>query len=79
MAFKIFDTDRSGTIDASEFMNLLTRKSSFGDGLSEEDAQEIIDDFDTDGDGVLDFDEFCTAVKSMGLLDDADSDDDDSD
>lgn len=58
--FEAFDADNSGTIDAAELKEILTREGG-GHPLSEADCQEIIDDFDVNHDGVLDFDEFVKA------------------
>ena len=71
-AFKLFDTDGSGTLTAEECLAILTRGASDEEreamGMSEEDAQEIIDDFDKNGDGVLSIDEFAEAF-GMFMLD----------
>ena len=74
-AFKVFDTDGSGTLTAAECLAILTRGASDEEreamGMTEEDAQEIIDDFDTNGDGVLSIDEFAAAFD-MFMLDEDD-------
>lgn len=53
--FDTFDTDKSGTLSADEFLKILTRAGD--NSLSEEDAMEIIEEFDTNADGVLSFEE----------------------
>jgi Ca2+-binding EF-hand superfamily protein len=47
-AFRLFDTDSSGTITPEELMAILTRPNT-GNSLSLADAKEIIASFDTDG------------------------------
>ena len=47
-AFKMFDTDGSGTLSADEVLAILTQQSG-GASLTIEDAQEFIKDFDQDG------------------------------
>ena len=49
-AFKAFDADSSGTLDAKELLAVLTR-SSGGNPLSESDAQALINEFDVNGVG----------------------------
>ena len=56
--FNLFDRDGSGTLDAEELLEILTRGS---DGLSLADAKEIVDSFDENKDGVLSVDEFVKA------------------
>ena len=62
-AFKLFDKDGSGSLDASEFKAILTKPGETA--LSDEDAQAIINDFDTNGDGVLQFKEFVAAWSKL--------------
>ena len=62
-AFKLFDKDGSGSLDAQEFKAILTRPGEAA--LSDEDAQAIINDFDTNGDGVLQFKEFVAAWSKL--------------
>lgn len=62
-AFKLFDKDDSGALDAKEFAAILTRPGETA--LSEHDAAEIIKEFDANGDGVLQFKEF---AKAWGKL-----------
>ena len=56
-AFKVFDTDGSGTLSAKELLTILTRKGKGGASLSVEDAKQIIASVDYNGDGELDVDE----------------------
>ena len=67
-AFMMFDADGSGKLNAAEFLQVLTRSGGGLCPLSEEDAQEIIDDFDKNGDGELDFSEFLETANEMGLF-----------
>ena len=60
--FNTFDRDGSGTLDAEELLEILTRGTS---SLSLEDAKEIVNDFDENKDGVLSVEEF---VKAMGAV-----------
>jgi Ca2+-binding EF-hand superfamily protein len=50
MQFQVFDTDGNGYLTANEVLAILMR-SSGGNPLSMEDAQEVIAAFDTNGDG----------------------------
>ena len=74
-AFKIFDRDGNGYIDAAElkkvifFISVLSQilitfkvVTLYGERLSLEEAEELLNEADMDGDGKLDFDEF---VKMM--------------
>ncbi|XP_055804654.1 caltractin-like [Solanum dulcamara] len=54
-AFELFDTDGSGTIDASE-LNVAMRALGFE--MTEEHVELMIADVDKDGSGAIDFDEF---------------------
>ncbi|GMH11393.1 hypothetical protein Nepgr_013234 [Nepenthes gracilis] len=54
--FDLFDTDRSGSIDAKE-LNVAMR--SLGFEMTEEQINRMIADADRDGSGAIDFDEFC--------------------
>merc|ERR1711872_1002088 len=58
-AFKIFDRDGNGYIDAAELKKVVTL---YGERLSLEEAEELLNEADMDGDGKLDFEEF---VKMM--------------
>ena len=61
--FTTFDADGSGTLDAEELLEILTRGTT---GLSLEDAKEIVTDFDDNKDGVLSVDEFVKAMAAVG-------------
>ncbi|CAN6483769.1 unnamed protein product [Victoria cruziana] len=54
-AFDLFDTDRSGTIDAKE-LNVAMRALGFE--MNDEQIRQMIADVDRDGSGAIDFDEF---------------------
>ncbi|CAN4079658.1 unnamed protein product [Withania somnifera] len=54
-AFELFDTDGSGTIDASE-LNVAMRALGFE--MTGEQVEQMIADVDKDGSGAIDFDEF---------------------
>ena len=60
-SFRIFDTDGSGTLTATELKQLLMREGDLA--LSEADAQEIIREADRNGDGVLDIREFVEMME----------------
>ena len=51
-AFKMFDADGDGFIDASELRHLLT---NLGEKLSEVEVDEMIKEVDMDGDGKVDY------------------------
>lgn len=61
--FNTFDRDGSGTLDAEELLEILTRGTS---SLSLEDAKEIVNDFDDNKDGVLSVEEFVKAMAAVG-------------
>jgi len=63
-AFDTFDIDQSGTLDAEELLQILTRQTQHGAALSADDAKALIAMFDTNGDGVLDFDEFLGVMSA---------------
>lgn len=58
-AFKIFDRDGNGYIDAKELKQVVTR---MGEALTSAEADEFMKEADLDGDGKLDYNEF---VKMM--------------
>ncbi|CAK9234678.1 unnamed protein product [Sphagnum troendelagicum] len=58
-AFDLFDTDRSGSIDANE---LKVAMRALGFESKKEDIKKMLDKIDEDGSGVIEFDEF---VKMM--------------
>jgi calmodulin len=57
-AFKVFDSDGSGSISKSEVKKLLKQ---LGQNLSDAELDAMMDEVDTDGNGEIDFEEF----KSM--------------
>ena len=63
--FMFFDIDQSGSLSVSEFYQLLTRHHGSAAGLTQADAQELLDLFDSDGNGRLDVEEFISAMISM--------------
>ena len=54
-AFKIFDRDGNGYIDAKELKHVVTR---MGHVLTSAEADEFMKEADLDGDGKLDYNEF---------------------
>lgn len=66
--FRYFDMDNDGKISALELRRYF---NSIGEILSQEEAQEVIDELDSDNDGMLVFEDF---VKLMESKDGADED-----
>jgi calmodulin len=60
-AFKIFDSDGSGTISADE---LRTVMMTLGEKLSREEAEAMIKEADVDGDGNINYKEFVNTLVS---------------
>ena len=58
-AFKTFDVDGSGSLEAEEVINILTRKSK--KAMTPAEAQRFIKQFDRNGDGKMDIKEFSRA------------------
>ena len=58
-AFKMFDRDGDGYIDMKELRMVITR---IGQPLTEEDADELLQDADLDGNGKLDYNEFARMI-----------------
>ena len=58
-AFKVFDRDGNGLIDAAELKYVLT---NLGEKLTDEEVDEMIREADIDGDGQINYEEF---VKVM--------------
>ena len=58
-AFKIFDRDGNGYIDAKELKHVVTR---MGEVLTTAEADEFMKEADLDGDGKLDYNEFVTMM-----------------
>ena len=63
-AFRMFDTDNSGKIDASELNNLLSGEE-FKDVYTKEQLEKAIKEVDENGDGEIDFEEFMHMMKSI--------------
>lgn len=53
-AFKVFDKDGNGIIEASELRHILM---NIGNKLSEEEADEMVREVDIDGDGLINYHE----------------------
>ena len=58
-AFKVFDTDNSGTIDAKEMRRIMY---NLGENLSIEQVDKMLATFDDNGDGEVDATEFAKAL-----------------
>lgn len=52
-AFRVFDKDGDGFIDASELKHVMT---NLGEKLTDDELQEMIKEADTNGDGQVDYD-----------------------
>ena len=74
--FRLFDEDSTGKVS---FRNLKKVALELGEGLSDDELHEMIEEADRDGDGLINFDEFYRVMRKRGNnpLDDMDSDDDD--
>ena len=60
-AFRLFDRDGNGSIEASEIRQVL------GDSkMSPEQIDDIIQEVDKNGDGEIQFDEFVHMMKTLG-------------
>ena len=74
-SFAVFDTDGSGTLEAEELGQILTRMCGPDcPGMTEADAKAFIKEFDRDGDGMLDVNE---VIIAMGVVSDAHDEDGD--
>ena len=62
MAFKLFDKDGGGTIDAAEIKSTLIGDNS---EIDDEVWSTIIDEVDMDGNGEIDFYEFCHMMRKL--------------
>ena len=59
MAFRMFDKNRDGYVDAKELKNVT---ATLGEALSQAEIDDFMREADVDGDGRLNYDEF---VKMM--------------
>ena len=62
--FKIVDTDNSGFIEKNELMEAIS-KSNHHDGLSPEDAQDIVNQLDLAKNQKINYSEFLTATINV--------------
>ena len=62
-AFKVFDRDGNGLIDAAELKYVLT---NLGEKLTDEEVDEMIEKVDIDGDGMINYKEFADAMMITG-------------
>merc|ERR1711967_223450 len=74
------DGDGNGTIEFSEFLQMMTGKMGEKDSredIDDEELQDMINQADRDGDGEINIDEFYRIMKKKGnFLEDLSSDDD---
>ena len=61
-AFKIFDKDGNGYINAAEFRHVM---SNLGEKLTEQEVDELIKEADKDGDGQVNYDEFVNMMHGL--------------
>ena len=52
--FEFFDKNKSGVLEPSELMDIMTQYSA--QGVAEADVNELISNFDKDGDGNINID-----------------------
>lgn len=64
-AFKMFDKDNSGTIDATEVASILGGED-FKDVFTSDQISAAIREVDDNGDGEIDFEEFLKMMKHKG-------------
>ncbi|XP_007519937.1 centrin-1 [Erinaceus europaeus] len=63
-AFRLFDDDQTGSIS---FRNLKRVACELGEGLTDEELQEMIDEADRDGDGLVDEEDFLRIMRRASL------------
>ena len=63
-AFQMFDSDKSGKIDANE-LKMLLEGEEFKDVYTKEQLEQAIAEVDDNGDGEIDFEEFMTMMKQI--------------
>ncbi|KAJ2661596.1 hypothetical protein IWW48_002305 [Coemansia sp. RSA 1200] len=62
-AFRVFDVDGDGKIDANELRTIMT---SIGEKLTDEEVDEMIREADANGDGRIDYNEFAAMLSGTG-------------
>ena len=60
-AFKVFDSDGNGFINASELRQVMM---NLGEKLSEEEVEMMIKEADTNGDGLVNYEEFINMMNA---------------
>lgn len=67
VAFDSVDTDKSGTIDASELEKVMIQIASDmeAEPPTKEDVQEVLEHLDTDKSGKIDFNEFKILIRDV--------------
>merc|ERR1712046_539412 len=62
-AFKVFDKDGNGFINAAELRYVMT---NLGEKLSDEEVDEMVNETDVDGDGQVNYEEFVKLMMCGG-------------
>ena len=60
-AFRLLDTDGTGTISAVELRHIMT---NLGEKLTDEEVDEMLREADIDGDGQINYEEFVKMMMS---------------
>lgn len=60
-AFKVFDSDGNGFINAAELRQVMM---NLGEKLTEEEVEMMIKEADTNGDGLVNYEEFITMMNA---------------